>query len=243
MLEKWQARQALLLGEEKMALLAEKCVAVIGLGGVGGACAEGLCRAGIGKMILMDHDEVDETNINRQMIATHDTIGMPKTEACAQRLLSINPRLELVKLQMFYGADTAGQLFEQHPDYIIDCIDTVTAKLDLAARCQQSGIPLLMSLGTGNRLDPTSFRIGKIEETASCGAGDGLARVMRRETRKRGLTAFDVLYSTEPPAKAVVAGDGRYAPGSIAFCPPVAGLIEAGFVVRKLAGLDNKRKG
>lgn len=243
MLEKWQARQALLLGEEKMALLAGKCVAVIGLGGVGGACAEGLCRAGIGKMILMDHDEVDETNINRQMIATHDTIGMPKTEACAQRLLSINPRLELVKLQMFYGADTAGQLFEQHPDYIIDCIDTVTAKLDLAARCQESGIPLLMSLGTGNRLDPTSFRIGKIEETASCGAGDGLARVMRRETRKRGLTAFDVLYSTEPPAKAVVAGDGRYAPGSIAFCPPVAGLIEAGFVVRKLAGLDNKRKG
>ena len=164
---------------------------------------------------------------------------MPKTEACAKRLLSINPRLEVVKLQMFYGADTADALFAQQPDYIVDCIDTVTAKLDLAARCQQAGIPLLMSLGTGNRLDPTAFRIGKIEETASCGAGDGLARVMRRETRKRGLTAFDVLYSTEPPVKAVVAGNGRYAPGSIAFCPPVAGLIEAGFVVRRLAGMDN----
>ena len=160
---KMAGASALLLGEEKMALLAEKCVAVIGLGGVGGACAEGLCRAGIGKMILMDHDEVDETNINRQMIATHDTIGMPKTEACAQRLLSINPRLELVKLQMFYGADTAGQLFEQHPDYIIDCIDTVTAKLDLAARCQESGIPLLMSLGTGNRLDPTSSGLERLK--------------------------------------------------------------------------------
>ena len=225
MSEKWQARQTLLLGEEKMTTLAQKCVAVIGLGGVGGACAEGLCRAGIGKLILMDHDEVDETNINRQMIATCETIGMPKTEACAKRLLSINPRLEVVKLQMFYGADTADALFAQQPDYIVDCIDTV--------------IPLLMSLGTGNRLDPTAFRIGKIEETASCGAGDGLARVMRRETRKRGLTAFDVLYSTEPPVKAVVAGNGRYAPGSIAFCPPVAGLIEAGFVIRRLAGIDN----
>ena len=239
MSEKWQARQTLLLGEEKMTTLAQKCVAVIGLGGVGGACAEGLCRAGIGKLILMDHDEVDETNINRQMIATCETIGMPKTEACAKRLLSINPRLEVVKLQMFYGADTADALFAQQPDYIVDCIDTVTAKLDLAARCQQAGIPLLMSLGTGNRLDPTAFRIGFFGVSAWCGAGDGLARVMRRETRKRGLTAFDVLYSTEPPVKAVVAGNGRYAPGSIAFCPPVAGLIEAGFVVRRLAGIDN----
>ena len=238
MSEKWQARQTLLLGEEKMAALAQKCVAVIGLGGVGGACAEGLCRAGIGKLILMDHDEVDETNINRQMIATCETIGMPKTEACAKRLLSINPRLEVVKLQMFYGADTADALFAQQPDYIVDCIDTVTAKLDLAARCQQAGIPLLMSLGTGNRLDPSLLRVGNLPDTA--GTGCPLSRIMRKELRRRGITDLTVVYSLEvpvEPAGVPAADNGRHPPASMAFVPPAAGFLMASYAVRDLLGL------
>ena len=169
---------------------------------------------------------------------------MDKTESCAGRLASINPDCTLIKLTAFYGADTAPLLFDRQPDYIVDCIDTVTAKLHLAKTCQEKGIPLLMSLGTGNRLDPTAFRIGDIEETAHNGAGDGLARVMRVETRKRGITGFQVLYSDEPAAKTVISDPetGRNAPGSISFCPPVAGFIEAGFVVRSLIGMENKRK-
>ena len=240
----WLSREALLIGEEKVELLAGKTVAVIGLGGVGGACAEGLCRAGVGTLILMDHDTVDITNINRQLIATRETVGMEKTESCARRLSAINPDCTLIKLTAFYGEDTAPLLFDQQPDYIVDCIDTVTAKLHLAKTCQEKGIPLLMSLGTGNRLDPTAFRIGDIEETAHNGAGDGLARVMRVETRKRGITGFKVLYSDEPAAKTVISDPetGRNAPGSISFCPPVAGFIEAGFVVRSLIGVEKKRK-
>ncbi len=242
MAKDWLAREALLIGEEKVELLEKKTVAVVGLGGVGGACAEGLCRAGIGTLILMDHDTVEITNINRQLIATRNTVAMDKTEACAERLLSINPDCRLIKIPAFYGEDTAPLLFQNRPDYVIDCIDTVTSKLHLAKTCQELGIPLLMSLGTGNRLDPTAFRIGDIEETARNGAGDGLARVMRAECRKRGIRGFKVLYSDEPAAKTVVTDPdtGRNAPGSIAFCPPVAGFIEAGYVVRALIG-DRKK--
>ncbi len=241
MAENWLAREALLIGEKAIDILKKSTVAVIGLGGVGGACAEGLCRAGIGHLILMDHDTVDETNINRQLIATRETIGQEKTQACASRLSSINPACRLTLLTEFYSETTSDLLFDLHPDYIVDCIDTVTAKLHLAARCQCENIPLLMSLGTGNRLDPTAFKIGKISETASTGAGDGLARVMRRETKKRGIGRFEVLYSTEPAAKAVIPDmeKGRYSPGSISFCPPAAGFIEAGHVVRKL--IENQK--
>ena len=244
MSETWQTRETLLIGEEAVEKLKNSTVAVIGLGGVGGACAEGLCRAGIGHLILMDHDTVDETNINRQLFAVRDTIGMAKTDAAHKRLYSINPNCKFTCLELFYSAETSDALFSLHPDYIVDCIDTVTAKLHLAARCQNEGIPLLMSLGTGNRLDPTAFKIGKIEETAHNGAGDGLARVMRVETRKRGIHAFDALFSSEAPAKAVISNPdaGRYAPGSISFCPPVAGYIESGYVVRKLIGIEKGRK-
>lgn len=232
----WQARQQLLIGQENCQKLAEASVAVVGLGGVGGAVAEALARAGIGRLILMDHDCVDLTNLNRQLIATLDTVGMPKTQAAAARICSINPDCTLQLLPVFYIAETSDALFNLKPDYVVDCIDTVTAKLHLAQRCAEEKIPQLICLGTGNRLDPSAFRIGDISETAHSGGGDGLARVMRRELKKRGIFKAQVLYSTEPAAKAVISDPetGRNAPGSISFCPPAAGFLLASRVVRDL---------
>ncbi|HIV18136.1 MAG TPA: tRNA threonylcarbamoyladenosine dehydratase [Candidatus Merdivicinus intestinigallinarum] len=232
----WQDRQELLLGKEACQRLAAARVAVIGLGGVGGACAEGLARAGIGSLLLVDHDTVDITNLNRQLLATRQTVGKGKAEAARERVLSINPDCEAVSLPVFYGEDTAEQVFAFHPDYVVDCIDTVTAKLHLAEQCRGRGIPLLMALGTGNRLDPSAFRIGTIEDTAKTGAGCGLARVMRRELKKRGITGQKVLYSLEPAAKTVIEGGGRYAPGSLSVCPPAAGFLMASQVLREIGG-------
>ncbi|MGI5893257.1 MAG: tRNA threonylcarbamoyladenosine dehydratase [Candidatus Merdivicinus sp.] len=236
-MEHWLDRQKLLIGESACSKLTQSRVAVIGLGGVGGACAEALCRAGIGALLLVDHDTVSVTNLNRQLLATRETIGLGKAEAAQQRVLSINPECEAEALPIFYSEETAEQIFKFQPDYVVDCIDTVTAKLHLAEQCRARGIPLLMALGTGNRLDPSLFRIGKIEDTASNGAGCGLARVMRRELKKRGIDHQTVLYSLEPAAKTVVAGDGRYAPGSLSVCPPAAGFLMASYVIRSLANL------
>ena len=235
-MEDWLMRQRLLLGDEACRKLEQSTVAVIGLGGVGGACVEALCRCGIGTLVLVDHDTVDMTNLNRQLVAVRSTVGLPKTEACRRRILDINPSCKVVPLELFYGEDTWEQVFAQKPDYIIDCIDTVTAKLHLAVTCKEQQVPLLICLGTGNRLDPLSFRIGDIEETAKSGGGCGLARVMRRELKKRGITRQQVLYSTEQPAKTVISDGetGRNAPGSIAFCPPVAGYLLASRAVREL---------
>lgn len=234
----WQARQQLLIGEEACAKLAAATVAVIGLGGVGGAVVEGLARAGVGRLILVDHDTVSLTNLNRQLLATLDTVDLPKTEAAARRVSQINPDCELKLLPIFYSADTAEEFFAEKPDYVIDCIDTVTAKLHLAEQCRDREIPLLICLGTGNRLDPSAFRIGDISETATSGGGDGLARVMRRELKKRGIYKAKVLYSTETASKAVIPDTeaGRYAPGSIAFCPPAAGFLLASRAVRDIIG-------
>lgn len=240
-MEDWLSRQKLLLGEEACRKLAGAKVAVIGLGGVGGACVEGLCRAGIGALLLMDHDTVDITNLNRQLLATRQTVGQLKAEAARERVLSINPECRAEALPLFYGEETADRLFQFAPDYVADCIDTVTAKLHLAEECQKRGIPLLMALGTGNRMDPSAFRIGKIEDTARNGAGCGLARVMRRELKKRGLAGQAVLYSLEPAAKTVVAGDGRYAPGSLSVCPPAAGFLMASEIIRRLLEKSQER--
>lgn len=235
----WQARQQLLIGEDSCKKLADASVAVIGLGGVGGAVVEGLARAGVGRLILVDHDTVDLTNINRQLLATRDTVGMRKTEAAAARVRQINPVCELKLMPMFYSADTAETFFAEKADYVVDCIDTVTAKLHLAVQCKERSIPLLICLGTGNRLDPSAFRIGDISETAACGSGDGLARVIRRELKKRGIYKAKVLYSTEAASKAVIPDEaaGRYAPGSISFCPPAAGFLLASRVVRDIINL------
>ncbi len=243
-MENWLSRQEMLMGVDACRKLAGARVAVIGLGGVGGACVEGLCRAGIGALLLVDHDTVSETNLNRQLLATRLTIGKDKAQAARERVLSINPDCVVEVLSIFYGEDTAEQIFSFQPDYIVDCIDTVTAKLHLAEQCRARNIPLLMALGTGNRLDPSAFRIGKIEDTAQTGAGCGLARVMRRELKKRGISGQRVLYSLEPAGKSVVEGDGRHAPGSFSCCPPAAGFLMASYVIRAIAGMlpEKERK-
>lgn len=227
------ARTALLLGSDAMERLATSTVAVIGLGGVGGAIAEALCRSGIGHLVLCDHDNVDISNLNRQLFATEKTIGMNKTKAAAERLLSINPAIKLTLLPVFYAPDTADAVFLEAPDYIADAIDTVTAKLHLAVSCREKSLPLISSLGTGNRLDPTKFCIGSIEQTAGCGCG--LARVMRKELRARGITDQEVLYSTERPMQVISSSEhGRHSPASISFCPPVAGYIIASHIIKSL---------
>lgn len=234
-MEIWQKRTQMLLGGEASERLSLSSAAVVGLGGVGGACAEALVRAGIGRLILMDHDIVDITNLNRQLFATQDTVGLPKTEAARRRLLAINPALELTLLDSFYAADTRELLFREMPDIVADAIDTVTSKLDLASACRERGIPLIECLGTGNRLDPTQFRIGTIEETSGCGCG--LARVMRRELKKRRIDRQIVVYSTEFPRPVVADSENsRHSPASISFCPPVAGYLMASWIVQNLVG-------
>lgn len=227
------ARTSLLIGEAGMEILQNARVAVIGLGGVGGACAEALGRAGIGTLILMDHDTVDPTNLNRQCFATINTVGMPKTQAAEQRLLACGAAANLVLLPYYYDEASKDRLFSQQPDIIIDAIDTVTSKLHLAKEAQERGLPVLCCLGTGNRLDPTAFRLGRIEDTSGCGCP--LARVMRRECKKRGIEGLTVVYSIEQPRTVIAeVANGRHSPASISFCPPAAGYAAASWAVRRL---------
>ena len=234
-------RTRLLLGAEAMQKLSESRVAVFGLGGVGGHAAEGLCRSGVGALDLFDNDTVSLTNLNRQLIATRDTIGMPKTEAMRQRLLSINPDVRLEARQLFYLPENADQVDLTRYDYVIDAIDTVSAKLELAVRCHRLGVRLISAMGAGNKLDPTKLVVTDISKTSVC----RLARVMRQELRKRGIDHLKVCYSTEPtltplaePSADAIAPVKRQTPGSTSFVPSVMGLIIAGQVVRELAGLE-----
>ncbi len=232
-MSKWYDRTKILIGDNNFDKLQDSQVAVIGLGGVGGACAEALCRSGIGTLIIMDHDTVDITNINRQLIATTKTVGQQKAVALKERLLSINPDCNIIILNEFYNDETKEQLFSHSPSFIVDAIDTVSSKLNLAVECKLRGINLVSSMGTGNRLDPTQFRLGTIEDTAGCGCG--LARVMRRELKRREIANLPVLYSLEVP-KAIISdsSNGRHSPASISFCPPVGGYILASFVVNSI---------
>lgn len=227
------ARTSLLLGEPAMEKLAASCVCILGLGGVGGSAAEAIVRSGVGRVIIMDHDTIDQTNINRQLFATFDTIGESKSAVAKKRLLSINPMLKIDALECFYNDDSKEALFGLQPDFIVDAIDTVSSKLNLAVECKARGIPLISSMGTGNRLDPTKFKIGMIEETAGCGCG--LARVMRRELKAGGIEKQPVLFSTEFPMSVISSREnGRHSPASISYCPPVAGYIIAAYVIGKL---------
>jgi tRNA A37 threonylcarbamoyladenosine dehydratase len=232
--ENWLSRTALLIGEEGISRLHTARVALLGLGGVGGACAEALCRAGIGQLLLCDNDTVSRTNLNRQLAATCETIGRPKVQVMAQRLLSICPSLSLTLCEQFYLPENSDFLYAFHPDIVIDAIDTVTAKLHLAQECDKRGIPLISCLGTGNRLSPQELTLGDIAETAGCGCP--LARVMRRELKKRGVRRLRVVFSREKPLSCTTAGEpgGRHPPGSISFVPPVAGYLLAGEAVRLL---------
>lgn len=220
-----------LLGEAAMKRLSECHVAVFGIGGVGGHAAEALVRSGIGALDIIDGDEIAESNINRQIIALHSTVGIPKTEAAERRFLNINPRLRLTKHQFRLSEETVGRFDFSAYDYVIDAIDDVRAKVLLAVKCQESGTPLISSMGTGNKLDPTRFRVSDIYETSVC----PLARVMRHELKRTGVERLRVVWSDEQPAAPTKEGE-RVVPASCAFVPSVAGLIIAGEVIRELTG-------
>ena len=232
------ARTALLLGRDAMEKLKNAKVAVFGLGGVGGYVVEALARSGIGALELVDHDTISITNINRQLLATHSTVGQGKAEAAARRVQDIDPEIKVTVRQCFFGPDTAQEFDFSSYDYVVDAIDTVTGKLSLVAAAQSAGVPIISSMGTGNKLDPTKFQIADISKTSVC----PLARIMRKECAKRGIKHLKVLFSTEDPIPSDpdAAGneelpEGRRAlPGSVAFVPSVAGLIIGGEVIKDL---------
>ena len=230
-------RTEMLLGPAAMERLAAAHVAVFGLGGVGSWCAEALARSGVGALTLVDHDEVGLTNLNRQVEATRSTLGMPKAEAMAERIADINPGCRVTPRAEKYEADRREAFFSTSYDYIVDCIDLVSCKLDLIQTALERGVPILSALGTGNKLDPSLFRIGDISRTEGC----PLARVVRKELRARGILHHRVLWSPEEPRQAAqheAPPPGRRSvPGSVAWVPPVAGLMMAGDVVMTLAGL------
>lgn len=233
------SRTELLLGREGMERLARARVAVFGLGGVGGYAVEALARSGIGALDLIDSDRVSLTNLNRQILATHETLGRYKADAARERVLAIHPEAEVRAWKVFYGPDTAGDFDFAQYDYVVDAIDTVTGKLALIEQARAAGTRIISCMGAGNKLDPTAFRVADIYETSVC----PLARVMRRELKRRGVKRLKVVYSQEPPLEPKgalyqesLAGEvRRQVPGSSAFVPAAAGLILAGEVVRDLA--------
>ena len=232
------SRTALLLGDKGMEKLKNARVAVFGLGGVGGYVAEALARSGVGALELIDHDTISQTNINRQLLATVNTIGQPKAEAARERVLSINPEAQVTARCEFYGPQTAENFDFTRYSYVVDAIDTVTGKLALVTAAQAAGVPIISCMGTGNKLDPTKFQIADITKTSVC----PLARIMRKECAKRGIKHLKVLYSTEDPIPSAPVDslteelpEGRRAlPGSVAFVPSVAGLIIAGEVIKDI---------
>lgn len=227
-------REALLVGEDGVRKLSEKTVAVFGLGGVGSFVCEALARGGIGHLILVDNDTVAESNLNRQLVALHSTLGKKKTEVAKARVFDINPAAKVETYEMFYMLDTADEIDLSVCDFVVDAIDTVTAKLELAVRCDRLGVPCISCMGTGNRLDATKFCVTDINKTDTC----RLARVMRRELRKRGVKKLKVVYSkAEPKPPTPDPSKRKQTPGSISFVPPVAGMICAGEVIRSLLNI------
>ncbi len=232
-------RTALVLGEEAMQVLARSRVAVFGLGGVGGYVVEALARCGVGALDLIDSDRISPSNLNRQILATGETLGQWKTDAAAARVCSINPACKVTLHRCFYLPDTAPQFDFTQYDYIVDAIDTVTGKLMLAEEAQRCGTKIISSMGTGNKLDPTAFRVADISQTAVC----PLARIMRKELKKRGIEHLKVVYSREKPLepterlRPAEETGRRDIPGSVAFVPSVAGMILAGEVVKDLTGI------
>lgn len=230
------SRTAFLLGEEGMNKLKNATVAVFGLGGVGGYVVEALARCGIGKLVLVDHDTISITNINRQILATQKTVGMDKAEAAKQRVLDIDPDIQVVARKEFFGPDTMDSFDFTQYSYVVDAIDTVTGKLALVKAAKEASVPIISSMGTGNKLDPSKFQIADITKTSVC----PLARIMRKECAKRGIKHLKVLFSTEDPITPLNTSEeempeGRRAlPGSVSFVPSVAGLMIAGEVVKDL---------
>lgn len=244
MLEQF-SRSQLLLGEEKINRLAEAKVAIFGVGGVGGYVAEALARTGVGNFVLVDNDTVCLSNINRQIIATTKTVGQYKVDVMAQRIMDINPQAQVEVRKCFYLPETADEFDFSEYSYVVDAVDTVTAKIEIIMRAKACGVPVISSMGAGNKLDPTQFRVADIYKTSMC----PLAKVMRHELKKRGVKNLKVVYSTESPIKPLenTGTNGsdtsekelkntarRSVPGSVAFVPSVAGMILAGEIVKDL---------
>jgi len=215
--------------------LAASRVAVFGIGGVGSYAAEALARAGVGRLTLIDHDTIDVTNINRQIHALTETVGAPKTQTMARRIHAINPACDVREIRAFYQPDEADAFFPEHYDYVLDAVDTVTAKIDLAVQCHQRSIPIIACMGAANKLDPSLFEVMDIYRTK----GDPLARILRKKLKEHGVPRLKVVCSRERPRKSEM-GEARSdagrssIPASISFVPSVAGLIMAGAVVRDL---------
>ena len=229
------SRMERILSPERLAVLEKAHVAVFGIGGVGGALCEALVRAGVGEITLVDKDAVDATNINRQLIALHSTVGRPKVEVMRERIADISPACRVYARQEFFLPETADSFDFSEYSYVADAVDTVTAKLELITRAKAAGVPVISAMGAGNKLDAGAFRVADLYETSVC----PLARVMRAECRKRGLSDIPVVYSTEPayPVRGAQ-GEAHPAPGSISYVPPVVGYLMAGKILRDLLGIS-----
>lgn len=226
------SRTELLIGTEKLKKLNQAKVAIFGIGGVGSFVVEGLVRAGVQNFVLVDHDKVEITNLNRQIIATTKTIGKNKVEVAKERILEINPNAQVTIYQEFFMPETQG-IVDKSIDYIVDAMDTVTAKIELIIRAKKLNIPIISSMGTGNKLDPTRFEVTDITKTCVC----PLSKVMRKELRAREINSLKVVYSKEEPIQiktGLPETKKRQIPGSISFVPSVAGLIIAGEVIKDL---------
>lgn len=233
MQENMYTRTEMLLGKEGVEKIKAAHVAVFGVGGVGGFAIEALARAGVGKITLIDSDTVSPSNINRQIIATSKTVGRYKTEVAGERIREINPECAVNCLNLFYSEESTGGIDLSSFDYVIDAIDSVRAKLFLIEGATRLGVPIISSMGTGNKLDPTRFTVTDISKTHTC----PLAKVIRTELKKRGITHLKVLFSDELPTKP----DGQRVPGSVSFVPSVAGLIIGGEVIKDIVGIQPKK--
>ena len=236
MLEEF-SRTALLLGDDALNKLAEKRVAVFGIGGVGGYVCEALVRSGIGSFDLIDKDTVSTSNINRQIIALHSTVGRYKAEVMKERMLDINPNVRVLIHNCFFLPENADDFNFNDYDYVVDAVDTVTAKLEIITRAKKAGVPVISAMGAGNKLNPEGFKVADIYDTKVC----PLAKVMRRELKKRNIDSLKVVYSEEEPLKVFVNDDDpdenkprKATPGSIAFVPAVAGLVMASAIIKDL---------
>ncbi len=219
------SRTIRVIGEEKFNILKNSSVIVFGLGGVGGSACEALVRSGVGRVGIVDKDVVDITNLNRQIIATNETVGISKTDAMEKRLLSINPNVKIDRYNLFYLPETASEIDLTEYDFIVDCIDNVTAKIHLIVTANEIEKPVISSMGTGNKLHPEMLKIADIYKTSVC----PLARVMRRELKSRGIKKLPVVFSEEEPVKT-----DSSVPGSMSFTPPVAGYLISSYVINEL---------
>lgn len=234
-MEEQFSRTELLIGKKGIEKLSSAKVAIFGLGGVGSYVLEALVRAGVGSFILVDNDVVSMSNINRQLIATHSTIGKNKVDVAYQRALDINPNVKVETFKQFFTPES-DDIIDSSVDYVVDCIDTVASKIELVLRAKKLKVPIISSMGTGNKLDPTKLEVTDISKTSVC----PLAKVVRKELRNRGITKLKVVYSKEEPIKAsakyegVEENSGKRVPGSISFVPSVAGLIIASEIVKDI---------